>query len=135
MMEDVEEGASLEEGEIQDRFYPQQGHQPRSQSQSFVAPRFAALAAQQEQEAVGPTGRPQLAPNFMFGARKRGQPMGPPISEEDIGFQFPQQQQQFPTDIPQEGNHRKTDSGEITGIMAEQVSYYCCRRALFDLTL
>ncbi|KAF8205029.1 SSD1 protein [Pholiota molesta] len=127
MMEDVEDGASFEEGEIPERFYQQQpGHQPRSQSQSFMAPRFAALAAQQEQDTVGPTGRPQLAPGFMFGARRRALPMGPPINEEDIGFQFPQQQQQqdnFVSDIPQQTQgHRKTESGEITGIMAEQIA-------------
>lgn len=125
MMEDAEDGtgnATFEEGEIQDSYVPQQPtHQPRSQSQSFVPPRFAALAAaQQDRDNVGPTGRPQLAPNFMFGMRKRGIPMGPPISEEDTGFQFPQQQQpqyhQEPS--PQE---RKGESGEITGIMAEQV--------------
>lgn len=132
MMEDVEDGASFEEGEIQERFYSQPSHQPRSQSQSFMAPRFAALAAQQEQDTVGPTGRPQLAPGFMFGARKRGPSMGPPINEEDIGFQFPQQYQQqqqqqtFPSEITQQEQshpgHRKSESGEITGIMAEQVS-------------
>lgn len=120
MAEDVEE-ASFEEGEIPERFY-QGGHQPRSQSQSYVAPRFAALAAQQEQETVGPTGRPQLAPGFMFGARKRGPPMGPPINEEDIGFQFPQQQSSYAEVGQPEQGHRKSESGEITGIMAEQVS-------------
>jgi protein SSD1 len=133
MVEDAEDGVGgvFEEGEIQEHYLPHQGHQPRSQSQSFMAPRFAALAAQQEQsDTVGPTGRPQLAPNFMFGARKqRGTPLGPPINEEDLGFQFPQQQPQqqqqpqnyhveFPT---QEQTHKKSDSGEITGIMAEQV--------------
>lgn len=127
MMEDAEDGvnASFEEGEIQETYYSQPGHQPRSQSQSFMAPRFAALAAQQEQaDSVGPTGRPQLAPNFMFGARKHGAPLGPPINEEDVGFQFPQQHQQnFQPDLAtHEQTHRKTDSGEITGIMAEQVS-------------
>jgi protein SSD1 len=129
MMEDAEDGAApLEEGEVPEQYYAQQGHQPRAQSQSFVAPRFAALAAQQEQADLGPTGRPQLAPGFMFGAaggaRKRGGPMGPPINEEDLGFQFPQQQQQQPyqPDMPtHDPTHRKTDSGEITGIMAEQV--------------
>lgn len=132
-MEDAEDGSAFEEGEIQERFYQQPGHQPRSQSQSFMAPRFAALAAQQEQDTVGPTGRPQLAPGFMFGARKRALPMGPPINEEDVGFQFPQQQQHhqqhqqdnFPMDTPQQSQqsqgHRKSESGEITGIMAEQV--------------
>ncbi|KAF9567331.1 SSD1 protein [Agrocybe pediades] len=124
MLEDAEDGTPFEEGEIpEQRTYPQQGHQPRSQSQSFMAPRFAALAAQQEQDPVGPTGRPQLAPGFMFGARKRGPSMGPPISEEDIGFQFPQQQQNFSSEAPaQVTGHRKSASGEITGIMAEQIA-------------
>jgi protein SSD1 len=132
MMEDIEEapgGASFEEGEIQEAYVPAAGaHQRRSLSQSFTAPRFAALAAQQEQvEAVGPTGRPQLAPNFMFGRRRpsAAMPMGPPISEEDMGFQFPQQhaQQNFHTDASSEQtSHRRTESsGEISGIMAEQV--------------
>ncbi|KAG6837429.1 hypothetical protein H0H93_009523 [Arthromyces matolae] len=127
MMEDAEDdtrNASIEEGEIR----RQPGFQPRSHShsQSFVAPRFAALAAQQEQvEAVGPTGRPQLAPGFMFGARKRSVGLGPAISEEDAGFQFPQQQQQLNYDISHESArpaHRKSESGEITGIMAEQIA-------------
>lgn len=135
MMEDAEDGpgnASFEDGEIQDSYYSQPGHQPRSQSQSFMAPRFAALAAQQEQvDSVGPTGRPQLAPGFMFGARKRGGPMGPPINEEDVGFQFPQQQQQNfqPEAPPHEQTHKKSDSGEITGIMAEQVHHISIRRS------
>ena len=127
MMEDAEDIGVFEEGEIQERHYPQQGqHQPRSQSQSFLAPRFAALAAQQEQDLVGPTGRPQLAPGFMFGARKRSTgPMGPPINEEDIGFQFPQQGQQgfAPEVSQQEQTHKRSESGEITGIMAEQVKF------------
>ena len=128
MIEDAEDTGPFEEGEIPERYYPQPGqHQPRSQSQSFLAPRFAALAAQQEQDAVGPTGRPQLAPGFMFGARKRSGPtLGPPINEEDVGFQFPQQgqQQSFTPEISQQGQtHKKSDSGEITGIMAEQVNF------------
>ncbi|KAG7096895.1 hypothetical protein E1B28_004301 [Marasmius oreades] len=126
MMEDVEDGSGpiMEEGEIQESFYQTSGHQPRSQSQSFTAPRFAALAAQQEQgDPLGPTGRPQLAPNFMFGAKRLNPPMGGPINE-DVGFQFPQQQQQqnYRSDIPESGTHRKSDSGEITGIMAEQIA-------------
>lgn len=122
MMEDAEDGTgvSFEDGEIPEVFYPQQqGHQPRSQSQSFMAPRFAALAAQ-EQDVLGPTGRPQLAPGFMFGARRRTSsnvPVGPPINEEDVRFQFPQQQYNFPSD---EQPQRKPE-GDITGIMAEQV--------------
>ena len=121
MIEDVEDGtgASFEDGEISENFFSNSGHQARSQSQSFMAPRFAALAAQQEQDVLGPTGRPQLAPNFMFGTRRRTSsnvPMGP-LNEEDVGFQFPQQQNQ-----PSEGivhDHRRGD--DITGIMAEQV--------------
>ena len=129
MMEDVEEGpggVSFEEGEIQEA-PAAPAHQRRSLSQSFTAPRFAALAAQQEQvDNVGPTGRPQLAPNFMFGRRRpsAAMPMGPPISEEDVGFQFPQQhaQQNFNMDTaPEQNSHRRTESGEISGIMAEQV--------------
>ncbi|KAF8076455.1 SSD1 protein [Lyophyllum atratum] len=128
MMEDAEDGTggtSFEEGEIPD-YRRQPGHQPRSQSQNFMAPRFAALAAQQEQaDSVGPTGRPQLAPGFMFGARRRGGPAAPSINEEDVGFQFPQQQPQqanYHAELSHEPTHRKTDSGEITGIMAEQIA-------------
>lgn len=113
---------SYEAGEIPERF-PQQTHQPRSQSQSFVAPRFAALAAQQEQmDSVGLTGRPQLAPGFMFGARKRT-PLGPSITEEDVSFQFPQQNQGLPGEFSgHEVPQRKAEGGEITGIMAEQIA-------------
>ena len=131
MREDVEEGSNgYEEGEISDSFYSSQPqvHHPRSQSQTFTAPRFAALAAQQEQQqqndVLGPSGRPQLAPNFMFGARRRssaGNAMGPPISEEDVGFQFPQQQT-TPSYSDQDVLQRRNESGsEIRGIMAEQV--------------
>ncbi|KAA1466420.1 RNB-domain-containing protein [Dentipellis sp. KUC8613] len=129
MIEDVEEGhanVNYEEGEIPENVYTTQGHHPRSQSQSFTAPRFAALAAQQEQgDIVGPSGRPQLAPNFMFGARRRPSsttPMGPPINEEDAGFQFPQQQT-MPSYSDQDQSHRRGESGgEIRGIMAEQIA-------------
>ncbi|KAI0053558.1 RNB-domain-containing protein [Auriscalpium vulgare] len=128
MMEDVEEGGGYEEGEIPEHVYNTnpQGHHPRSQSQNFTAPRFAALAAQQEQiDAVGPSGRPQLAPGFMFGARRRpsaNSPMGPPIGEDDVGFQFPQQQS-VPSYSDQDSGHRRGESnGEIRGIMAEQIA-------------
>jgi protein SSD1 len=129
MMEDAEDGpAPYEDGEIQgdNGFRQQQNHNRRSLSQSFTAPRFAALAQQDQSEVVGPTGRPQLAPGFMFGggARRRGSsngPMGPPINEEDIGFQFPQQQ---PRSLDAQGLPRPDDAGgEITGIMAEQVNH------------
>ncbi len=131
MREDVEEGQNgYEEGEISDNLYSSQPqvHHPRSQSQTFTAPRFAALAAQQEQQeqsdVLGPSGRPQLAPNFMFGARRRpsmGNTMGPPISEEDVGFQFPQQQT-TPSYSDQDVLQRRNEGGgEIRGIMAEQV--------------
>ncbi|THV08492.1 RNB-domain-containing protein [Dendrothele bispora CBS 962.96] len=124
MMEDAEDGGvPMEEGEIQEPYYPTPGHQQRSQSQSFTAPRFAALAQQDQGDSIGPTGRPQLAPNFMFGAKKRSiGSMGPPINE-DVGFQFPQQQPNYAPDVsPLETGHRKSDSGEITGIMAEQIA-------------
>lgn len=137
MMEDAEDvGGSTEEGEISDNYFP--GHQARSQSQSFMAPRFAALAAQQEQDSLGPSGRPQLAPNFMFGARRRTSsnvPLGPPINEEDVGFQFPQQQQNFaPDNASHDLAHRKPD-GDITGIMAEQVRGMLCMIMHSDLAV
>lgn len=123
MIEDAEDGtgASFEDGEISEGFFSGPGHQARSQSQSFMAPRFAALAAQQEQDVLGPTGRPQLAPNFMFGTRRRTSsniPMGP-LNEEDVGFQFPQQQN-APSEGVHDQNPRRTEN-DITGIMAEQV--------------
>ena len=127
MREDVEEGQNgYEDGEIPNSLYSTQpqGHHPRSQSQSFTAPRFAALAAQQEQlqsDVLGPSGRPQLAPGFMFGARRRPS-VGtvPAISEEDVGFQFPQQQT-VPSYSDQDASQRRDEGGEIRGIMAEQV--------------
>ena len=129
MMEDAEDGPiPYEEGEIQgDGFRQQQSHNRRSLSQSFTAPRFAALAQQDQSEVLGPTGRPQLAPGFMFGraaSQRRGSaggPMGPPISEEDLGFQFPQQQSRG---LDAQGLPRPGDvGGEVTGIMAEQVNH------------
>ena len=129
MMEDAEDGpASYDDVEIQgDPGFrqQQQNHNRRSLSQSFTAPRFAALAQQDQSEVLGPTGRPRLAPGFMFGGStgRRGStnnPMGPPINEEDIGFQFPQQQ---PRPLDAQGLPRQDDAGgEITGIMAEQVN-------------
>lgn len=126
MMEDVEDPAAYEDGDIQgDSAFrqQQQNHTRRSLSQSFTAPRFAALAQQEQGDILGPTGRPQLAPGFMFGGvRRRGSsngPMGPPINEEDIGFQFPQQTRS----LDAQGLPRPDESsGEITGIMAEQVN-------------
>ncbi|KIY74063.1 RNB-domain-containing protein [Cylindrobasidium torrendii FP15055 ss-10] len=123
MIEEEGSGPHIEEGEIREQYYQQQGHNPRAQSQSFTAPRFAALAAQQdEQQNTGPTGRPQLAPGFMFGKKRStgaGGMMGPPIDEEDVGFTFPQQSSGIPESVPQ---HGKSDSGEINGIMAEQIA-------------
>ena len=128
MMEDVEDGQGgpiVEEGEIPENAY--QSHPRRSLSQNFTAPRFQALAAQQQQEqsdAIGPTGRPQLAPGFMFGARRRPSQnlaMGPPINEDDSDFRFPQQSQQ-PNAFENLDTQRKADDrGDISGIMAEQV--------------
>lgn len=143
MMEDAEDPIHYEEGEIQgDAGFrqQQQSHNRRALSQSFTAPRFAALAQQDQSEVLGPSGRPQLAPGFMFGggSRRRGStnnPMGPPINEEDIGFQFPQQQQQQqPRPLDAQGLPRQDDGNEITGIMAEQVNHLK-RRCLFYQTL
>lgn len=126
MLEDVEDGTGtpVEEGEISEGFLSNSGHQVRGQPQGFMAPRFAALAAQQEQDVLGPTGRPQLAPNFMFGTRRKASsaaPLGPPISEEDVGFQFPQQQHNFTSENTlHEQSHRKPENN-MSGIMAEQV--------------
>lgn len=125
-LEDEEPGA-YDESEIGDaNFRQQQNHNRRSLSQSFTAPRFAALAQKDYPEVLGPTGRPQLAPGFMFGGgtRRRGSsngPMGPPINEEDFSFQFPQQQAR---PLDSQGLPRQDESGgEITGIMAEQVNH------------
>lgn len=127
MMEDAEDPAAYEDADIQGDLafrQQQQNHTRRSLSQSFTAPRFAALAQQEQGEVLGPTGRPQLAPGFMFGgARRRGSsngPMGPPINEDDVGFQFPQQQTRS---LDAQGLPRPDESsGEITGIMAEQIA-------------
>ena len=130
MMEDVVEegpGGAYEDGEIPEHAFQPGAHQRRALSQSFTAPRFAALAQQDQGEVMSPTGRPQLAPSFVFGARRRPSAqmsMGPPISEEDLGFQFPQQHSQQNYNIEAEPTHRKENSGEISGIMAEQV---CCQ--------
>ncbi|KAI0660998.1 hypothetical protein C8Q70DRAFT_912537 [Cubamyces menziesii] len=125
MMEDVEDahgGPIIEEGEIPENTY-QTGHTRRSLSQNFTPPRFAALAAQQQEQndSLGPSGRPQLAPGFMFGARRRPSSnlaMGPPINEEDVGFQFPQQTQRDFDAV--DAGHRKPE--EYKDIMAEQIA-------------
>lgn len=145
LMEDAEEhGEVYEEGEIRDQPFPQQQqqqqviHHPRAQSQTFTAPRFAALAAerqqqqmqqqqqqQSEQEVMGQSGRPQLAPGFSFGKRP-SVPMVPSISEEDIGFQFPQQSTpqtyEFePPPQPQMNEQANRGQSNMSGLMAEQV--------------
>ncbi|KAH7343532.1 RNB-domain-containing protein [Rhizoctonia solani] len=142
MREDIaEEGEITEDG---NRYQPQQQAQFQQRSAqppvgTFSAPRFAALAQQQPQptqeepEVLGPTGRPQLAPSFQFGARRRtntNPTNGPAIAEDDLGFQFPQQQHYQPeaqTHQPQSQSismaqpqaHRRTGS-EVTGMLAEQ---------------
>jgi protein SSD1 len=136
MMEDSEDQAPYEDELQGDAGFrqQQQSHNRRSLSQSFTAPRFVALAQQNQGEVLGPTGRPQLAPGFLFGAsnaRRRGSsngPMGPPIGEDDLGFQFPQQQTRS---LDNQSLPRQDDSGgEITGIMAEQVNYRTARNLL-----
>lgn len=125
MTEGAEDVTTYEEREIQDNGGSRQPIPRRSLSQNFSPPRFVALT--QGGEVLGSSGRPQLAPGFMFGrsgTQRRGSsngPMGPPISEEDIGFQFPQQQTR---PLDGQGLPRQDDSGaEITGIMAEQVDH------------
>ncbi|THH18579.1 hypothetical protein EW146_g2412 [Bondarzewia mesenterica] len=68
---------------------------------------------------------PRVALNSRFGVHRRpaaNSPIEPSISEEDIGFQFPQQQS-LQTYSEQEASHRKGESnGEIRGIIAEQIA-------------
>lgn len=140
MMEDNEDVRSpqqqqFEEGEIPEQIYGQQPF-PRGvpQQPGFTAPRFAALAGQQQNqqqeqgEVIGPSGRPQLAPTFTFGARRRtasNVPLGPPILEgEDVGFQFPQQSQpDYQTDSSQQQNNNTNgeNHGQLPDLMREQV--------------
>jgi protein SSD1 len=122
MSEDAEIG-DFEDGEIP----PNQAFGGRQGS--FTAPRFQALAAQQQQtqqqsdEPLTPGGRPQLAPGFTFGGKRKTNNLGGPLNEEDANFQFPQAQQQpgFQPEASGGNNHRRTGS-EITGIMAEQIA-------------
>lgn len=129
MQEDIPEEHEDDDGDI---VITQQ--QPRAIAQSnmgtFTAPRFNQPQQQQPQQVpdsgdMGPTGRPQLAPNFMFGQR-RNQINQPALGEEDIGFQFPQAAQQQTLDgLSQQPNtHRRTPS-ELAGVsplMAEQIA-------------
>ena len=123
MMEDAEDSTQYEDGEIREaRFNGQQAHNPRAQSQSFVPPRFAALAQQEQDHAQN--GRPQLAPNFTFGVpRKQGGPLGPPINEEDLSFQFPQQQQQpsYSSDIGTDDDGPRGPGNPPVNLLAEHV--------------
>jgi len=106
---------------------------------SFSAPRFSNLSSQggmsggNSDQEVGGSGRPQLAPSFSFGAKRRTSSMsvGPAIGEEDAGFQFPQQNQQPTHHQPQQqaysdnnaqsNPHRRAGS-EINGIMSQQIA-------------
>ena len=91
---------------------------------SFTAPSFQALAQQQQEngEALGPSGRPQLAPNFMFGGSRRKP------SEDDSGFQFPPQQPDFITSSFGASQHSRRQPSEsstgVTPLMAEQVRWF-----------
>lgn len=135
MMEDNEDVRSpqqqqFEEGEIPEQIYGQQPFPRGTHPSGFTAPRFAALAGQQEQgEVIGPSGRPQLAPTFTFGARRRttsNVPLGPPILEnEDLGFQFPQQNQQqdYQSDSSQQHNNPGGENrGQLPDLMREQLA-------------
>lgn len=104
---------------------------------SFQAPRFSSMSqsGSGEQEMSGSSGRPQLAPSFTFGAKRRTNSLsvgpGPAIGEEDAGFQFPQQnqpqqQQQHQNESNQPGSqganrHGRTGS-EINGILSQQIA-------------
>ncbi|CAE7079676.1 unnamed protein product [Rhizoctonia solani] len=135
MREDV-----AEDGEIDEETQFRRGN-PQPPVGTFSAPRFVALAQQQQQtqptqeepEVLGPTGRPQLAPSFQFGARRRTNTNpagGPAIPEDDLGFQFPQQQHYQPEAQVQQPQsiapgqpqaHRRTGS-EVSGMLAEQMA-------------
>lgn len=122
----------FEGGEMPEVIYGQQPF-PRGQQQQFTAPRFTALAGQQQVqeqgEVLGPSGRPMLNPTFTFGARRRAAsnaPLGPPISEEgDAGFQFPQQNQQteFPSDLPQQAGHEEEVRRAEPDLVRQQVNF------------
>ncbi|KAG9015443.1 hypothetical protein FRB94_000047 [Tulasnella sp. JGI-2019a] len=122
----------------------QQGGPGRNIAQStmgsFTAPRFVHQApptmqqqpgGEPEPSNIGPTGRPQLAPNFMFGQRRTPlQAMAGAVPEDDLGYQFvqaqaqAQQQQALNTDAARINPHRRTPS-EMTGVsplMAEQLA-------------
>ncbi|GJJ07553.1 hypothetical protein Clacol_001755 [Clathrus columnatus] len=126
MQEDFEGQQSFEDGEIPEDVY---GQSPFPRTGTFNAPRFIALAAgqqAQQNEVIGVSGRPKLAPTFTFGARRRAAsnvPPAPPINEEeDAGFQFPQQNQQpdFTLEQPPPMNHEPR--GQIPDIMREQLA-------------
>ncbi|OBZ68562.1 hypothetical protein A0H81_11678 [Grifola frondosa] len=94
-------------------------------SPNYIAPQFAALVEQDQGDILGPSGRPQLAPNFMFGTTRRPScivTMRPPINEEDAGFHFPQQQMPPGFDLHALDLVQRQPDGEaeISGIMAKQ---------------
>ncbi|KAG8989799.1 hypothetical protein FRB90_002059, partial [Tulasnella sp. 427] len=123
MQEDIPEEHEDDDGDI---VITQQ--QPRAIVQSnmgnFTAPRFNQQP-QQQQAPDSDGGRPQLAPNFMFGQRRN--PINQPaLGDEDVGFQFPQsaQQQTLEGLGQQPTTHRRTPS-ELAGVsplMAEQIA-------------
>ncbi|OBZ65966.1 hypothetical protein A0H81_14208 [Grifola frondosa] len=95
-------------------------------SPKYIAPQFAALVEQDQGDILGPSGRPQLAPNFMFGTTRRPScivTMRPPINEEDAGFHFPQQQMPPGFDLHALDLVQRQPDGEaeISGIMAKQI--------------
>ncbi|KAJ1308908.1 hypothetical protein OPQ81_004593 [Rhizoctonia solani] len=125
MREDV-----AEEGEIDENGNPYQPQQGQFQPRNAQPP---AQPTQEEPEVLGPTGRPQLAPSFQFGARRRtntNPANAPAIPEDDLGFQFPQQQHYQPETQAQQSQpiapaqpqaHRRTGS-EVSGMLAEQMA-------------
>ena len=153
MQEDVEDGYSYVESEeyndqpgfSQPQQQPQQtpqgyGGAMRNMQQqpmgSFAAPRFQAQPPPHTQmqpqdaygtqgEVIGPSGRPQLAPNFTFGTNRR--PRAPSSDGDDVNFQFPPQQSQLPSLPPSQYDNanvpRRTNEvpAGVTPLMAEQV--------------
>ncbi|KAF8314752.1 RNB-domain-containing protein [Clavulina sp. PMI_390] len=109
MQEDAEDGYSYAETEeysdqpgfSQPQIQPQAPSAYRNMQQqpmgSFSAPRFQnqGMGAQEQMnfgtqgEVIGPSGRPQLAPNFTFGGNRR--PRAPSQDQDDANFQFPPQ--------------------------------------------
>lgn len=98
---------------------------------SFQAPRFGSMSQGGAGEPdLNLSGRPQLAPAFTFGAKRRTNSMSvgpgpqPAIGEEDAGFQFPQQNQGPPQQqgFHMDGNQGRHGRNPSTDIMSQQLA-------------